>query len=129
MTLAVKVALNPNTTNTTKLPDVLARAEGSRYLCDRIGTNNINDEMRAIRYDLVNRIRDEISKHDFPEIMKDYVKRIKYSLDDIDERIVKYGFDLSNGYPTVGEYIDGEERYYDEYAKGYDRLRKNTLPI
>ena len=60
--------------------------------------------------------------------MKDYVRRIKYGLDDVNERIERYVFDLSNGYPIVGKYIDAEEKYHDEFIRAYDRLRKTPHP-
>ena len=59
--------------NLEDMLDVLGYAENKGCLPPyRIKfIEKLDDERRAIRFDLVKRIRDEISKHDFPEIMED----------------------------------------------------------
>ena len=89
--------------------------------------HKLYDERRPIRFDLVKRIRDEISKHDFPEMLEKCLEKNKSHLDTIDETLKNYGFDLSSGFPTVEEYL-GAEFEYGDIEKATARLRKTPHP-
>ena len=58
----------------------------------------------------------------------DCVETIICMLEELEDMMLTYGFDLVGGFPTVGEFIDASSRYFDKYDEARDRVRKTLRP-